>query len=111
MGFLAKKTEEYASVSPSDLSEAAFRDLRVLDAHNSAAARLRSFERTRAGKMYLRRLASELWARKRIIREERSLIDARGSLELESTQYAWEKLASSITSEGIDPYDIDIFQT
>ena len=108
--FLAKKTEEYASVSPSDLSDAAFRDLRVLDAHNSAAARLRSFQRTRAGKMYVRRLASELWARKRMIQKERSLIDDEISSDLNSIQYLWEKLASSITNEGIDPYDIDIFQ-
>ena len=106
--FLAKKTEEYASVAPTDLSEEAFRNLRVMDAHNSASARLRSFLRTRAGKMFIKRLSSELWARRKLIYSQRGATeDAQKYSEI---QYAWERLASPVTNEGIDPYDFDLFQ-
>ena len=104
-----KKDNQYATVVPSELSEAAFRDLRILDAHNTAAARLRNFTKTRIGKSQIQRLSSALWAQKQRLLTEYG-VESQLEKEKAEIQYIFERLASSVTKDGIDVFDIDFLE-
>ena len=98
---------QYASVSPNDLSESAYKELRTLDAHNNASARLRSYVKSRVGKSQIRRMASELWALRRRICDDHT--DATAFQN--DLNYRFDLLSSPATEEGIDISDIDLFES
>lgn len=92
-----------------DPTEEELEDMAYRDAHVRANAHFQKRMRTRVGKVHMRRLSCELWARRRVIDDEIDKSKSQPNAKLQGdVKYIYELFTSTALRDGIHLHDIDI---
>ena len=102
----ARKTADVQVGPDGAITPDALQQILVNEAHVRALASYNSRQRSRVGKAQLRRMSCELWASRRLLRDELGVNRAKEA----ELQFFYNRFASADTNDGIDFWDFDIVQ-